>query len=136
MESGTVILQNGSNDGQLVQGVLQRKCQDARIFCQPDYAICQISKESRVAVGKPKVSVIMPNYDGGKYIDKAIHSVFSQTYTNWELTIVDDCSTDDSVASMMKWKAIHGNIYVFERDENRKCVCVFLYMYIYIYLEL
>lgn len=40
------------------------------------------------------VSIITPVYNSEKYIHAAIHSVLSQTYTNWEMLIADDCSTD------------------------------------------
>lgn len=42
------------------------------------------------------VSVIMPTYNCGKYIVEAIESVIKQTVSDWELWIVDDCSTDDT----------------------------------------
>lgn len=42
------------------------------------------------------VSIIMPSYNTAQYIEKTIKSVLDQTYTNWELLIVDDCSTDNT----------------------------------------
>jgi glycosyltransferase involved in cell wall biosynthesis len=41
-------------------------------------------------------SVLIANYNNGQYLKEAIDSVFNQTYKNWEIIILDDCSTDNS----------------------------------------
>ncbi|MGN0789375.1 MAG: glycosyltransferase family 2 protein, partial [Christensenellales bacterium] len=42
------------------------------------------------------VSIITPTYNCGKFIARTIDSVQAQTYGNWEMIIVDDCSQDDT----------------------------------------
>ena len=42
------------------------------------------------------VSIIMPSFNSGKFIAESIQSVIAQTHSNWELLIVDDCSTDNT----------------------------------------
>ena len=51
------------------------------------------------------VSIIMPSYNTAKFISETIESVLAQTYSNWELIIVDDCSTDDTDAVVCPYLA-------------------------------
>ena len=50
------------------------------------------------------VSVIMPSYNTGEYIAASIEFVLAQTYPNWELLIVDDCSTDSTVEVIRRYQ--------------------------------
>jgi len=51
----------------------------------------------------PRVRVIIPVYNGAAFIASAIESVKAQSFTDWELTIVDDGSTDDTVPIVSKY---------------------------------
>ena len=53
-------------------------------------------KETKVMQTLPLVSVIMPTYNHGKFIGKAIESALSQSYKNLELIIVDNYSEDNT----------------------------------------
>ena len=51
-----------------------------------------------------KFSIIVPNYNNGDWINKTIESVLNQTYNNWEMYIIDDMSTDNSIDVINKYK--------------------------------
>lgn len=65
-----------------------------------------------------KVSVIMPNYNGEKFLAETIESVLSQTYTDWELLVVDDCSTDGSAELIRSYAQRDGRIKLFVQEKN------------------
>ena len=45
---------------------------------------------------RPLFSILVANYNNGRYLQEAIDSILAQTYDNWEVILVDDKSTDDS----------------------------------------
>lgn len=51
------------------------------------------------------VTIIMPSYNTGRFIEETIKSVLDQTYSNWELIVVDDCSTDNTDEIVKKYLA-------------------------------
>lgn len=65
------------------------------------------------------VSVVMPVYNSGRFIDDAIRSVLAQTYQNWELLVVDDSSTDDSVPIVERFAQQDSRIRLYH-NANRK----------------
>ena len=64
------------------------------------------------------VSVIMPSYKCGKFIKESISSVQNQTYQNWELVIVDDCSNDGTVDVVQNMIASDKRIKLFVNSCN------------------
>lgn len=64
----------------------------------------------------PLVTVLMPAYNSGEYITEAIQSVVNQTYSNWELVIVNDGSTDDTVEKVQQFQ--DERIRLFHNPKN------------------
>ncbi|GHU17458.1 glycosyl transferase [Spirochaetia bacterium] len=62
------------------------------------------------------VSIIMPNYNNGRFIGSAIESVIAQTYKNWEMIIVDDCSSDNSIEIIKKYQDRDPRIRLFSTE--------------------
>ena len=64
------------------------------------------------------VSIIMPSYNCGKYVEQTIRSVQAQTYQNWEIIFVDDCSTDDTVRKVSEMQAEDSRIRLLQNPVN------------------
>ena len=66
----------------------------------------------------PLVTVIIPLYNAEKYIEETIQSVIAQTYINWELLVIDDCSTDSSRGLVIKFEKEDSRIKLIESETN------------------
>lgn len=65
----------------------------------------------------PLISVLCASYNHEKYVGYFINSLINQTYSNWELIIVDDCSTDNNVAEIKKIN--DPRIHLFQQEFNQ-----------------
>lgn len=66
----------------------------------------------------PKVSVIMPLYNAGKFVNYAIESILNQSFTDFELIVIDDCSEDASLEEVLKHKDQRLKIYKNEINQG------------------
>ena len=64
----------------------------------------------------PLVSVVIPMYNAEKFIDKCITHLVHQTYNNLEIIIVDDGSTDNSIAVCKKWAQQDKRIKIIPQE--------------------
>ena len=74
-------------------------------------------KDERQAL-MAKFSAVIPAYNRGKYIARAIESVLAQTVKDFEIIVVDDHSTDDTLLVAEKIAAEHPEVRVFRQSEN------------------
>ena len=64
------------------------------------------------------VSIIMPTFNSSSTVADSIKSVLEQSYSNWELLITDDCSTDDTLGIIQSFSDRDSRIKVFQNTEN------------------
>jgi glycosyltransferase involved in cell wall biosynthesis len=69
---------------------------------------------------KPLVSIVMPVWNGQKYLSESILSVLNQTYPNIELILVDDASSDSTPEIISKFSKVDSRIRVFTNENNLK----------------
>lgn len=71
----------------------------------------------------PKVSIVLPCYNGEEYLRESIDSVMKQTYQDWELIVVDDCSEDRTLAIAREYEKSDSRIKVIHNEVNLKLPC-------------
>lgn len=69
---------------------------------------------------KPEISVIIPAYNGAKIVKNAIQSVLKQTFSNFELIIVNDGSTDNTLEVLERMKRQEKRIKIVDKKQNGK----------------
>lgn len=97
----------------------------ARQLCQSTYSWASREAEIHDVYGlppppsadHPPVHAIVPSYRHARYIRRRIESILGQTYPNIRLTVIDDCSPDESDAIIRDLQASHGFTYI-RRKEN------------------
>lgn len=70
-------------------------------------------------MNKNLVSIITPVFNAEKYIEGTIKSVLNQTYNDWEMLIIDDCSTDSSPEIVKSFMEIDSRIKYFKTESNQ-----------------
>ena len=68
------------------------------------------------------VSIVMPCYNGEDFIKETIDSVLKQTYTNWELLVIDDGSKDDSPSIVNKYASDDSRIKLIKQQNAGSAV--------------
>lgn len=68
----------------------------------------------------PLISIVLPTFNGSRYLREAVESCRAQTFTDWELILVDDASTDDTPALLREFTAQDSRIRVIRNPVNSK----------------
>lgn len=70
----------------------------------------------------PLVSVIVPNYNHAAFLKERLDSVYNQTYKNYEVILLDDCSSDESRAILSEYAQKHEKTRCYFNENNSGCV--------------
>ena len=68
----------------------------------------------------PIVSIVLPCYNGAAFLAQSIDSVVAQTFPDWELILVNDCSTDNSLEIMQRYASADSRIRIINNEHNLK----------------
>ena len=68
-----------------------------------------------------KISILIANYNNGKYFTDCYNSLLNQSYTNWEVIIVDDASTDDSIEVITNIIKNDSRFKLYHNQQNKGC---------------
>jgi glycosyltransferase involved in cell wall biosynthesis len=68
----------------------------------------------------PRISIVLPTYNGARYLEESLQSCSNQSLRDWELIIIDDCSTDATPEIIARWQARDSRIRGHRNPTNLK----------------
>ncbi|MEM6884725.1 MAG: glycosyltransferase family 2 protein [Verrucomicrobiota bacterium] len=78
----------------------------------------KVGTDTEAAMSDPSISVVMPVYNASATLGAAVESICAQSFEDWEYIIIDDGSSDGSVALLEDWAAKEPRIRIFKNPEN------------------
>lgn len=75
-------------------------------------------KQGVINVATPDISIIMSVYNGEDYVEQTVKSIIAQTFKNWELIVINDCSTDSTAEILKKYSQSDDRIKVYTNEVN------------------
>jgi glycosyltransferase involved in cell wall biosynthesis len=90
---------------------------DHAVTADADYRL-DAARHTKHRFGLPLVSVIVVNYNYGRFLIEAVESIVAQTYPHIEIIIADDASTDDSASVLDRIEATYPQAKIIRRTEN------------------
>lgn len=77
------------------------------------------NEEQEVEISNPLVSIIVPNYNHAQFLEQRLQTIYQQSYSNYEVILLDDCSSDNSKEILNKYARLYPNITTtLYNDEN------------------
>src|SRR6266849_6791651 len=111
-----MILRSESNGPCPLQQFLNRIAAGPSLNDRPNDPRYRRSAQIMGVNDQPLVSVITPVYNGDQYLRECIESVLAQTYSNWVYTIVNNCSTDGTLAIAGEYAQRDKRIRIYSND--------------------
>lgn len=72
----------------------------------------------KILPNSPRVTVVIPAFNAAQFIGEAIESILIQSYENWELLVIDDCSKDETFEIASKYQCVDERIKVIRNEVN------------------
>ena len=66
------------------------------------------------------ISIVLPVYNGEKYLKESLDSILTQTWKDWEVICVDDCSVDSTAEILQKYERMDSRIRIIRNEKNQK----------------